>query len=103
MDRADDRRVASGKRRHGVIEVGNAAEAFRPGALHVCLARHGVRGIDADAHLADAAHCARRYTLRRERDDAVLQGVRVRGKAGEVAFVRCTQVGGVVRTFFFRT
>ena len=40
--------------------------------------------------------------LRRERDDAVLQGVGVLFKAGEVAFVRHAQVGGVVRAFFFR-
>gem|GEM_PF-4703850 len=81
---ADNARFATHQRWHGVIEVGHAAETFSESTLHIGFRGHGVRGVDADAKLADAADGARRDAFRRQRDDAVLQVGGVFFVAGEV-------------------
>lgn len=98
----DNARLAAHQRRHGVVEVGHAAETFGESALHIGFRRHGVRGVDADAEIADAADGARRDAFRRQRDDAVLQVGGVFFVAGEVFVIGGADEARIVRAVFFR-
>ena len=99
---ADNARLAAHQRRHSIVEVGYATKSFGKGAQHIGFCRHGVRGVDADAKLADAADGARRDAFRRQRDDAVLQVGGVFFVAGEVFVIGDADEARIMCAVFFR-